>query len=76
MDSSLVEHEIPRPQELFGYSGNRQVNYRSDEFTPCTDPEWIMHIEFDEFKIETLKEINRLELKITKLETEIEHLKK
>lgn len=34
-----------------------------------------MHIEFDEYKIEMIKEINRLELKITKLETEIEHLK-
>jgi hypothetical protein len=48
LDSILVEHEIPRPSELFGYSANRQVNYRSDDFTPCTDHEWIMHVEFDE----------------------------
>ncbi len=48
LDSSMVEHEIPRPAELLGYSGNMQFNYRIDEFSTCTDQEWLCHLELDE----------------------------
>ena len=34
-----------------------------------------MHLEFDEYKIESIKERNKLELRIKTLETEIEYLK-
>ena len=48
LDDSLQAHEISPPNELLGYSGNLQCNYRSDEFSPCTDQEWICHLEYDE----------------------------
>ena len=35
-----------------------------------------MHLEFDEYKIETIKRHYEIELRIKTLETEIEHLKK
>ncbi|MCK5605294.1 hypothetical protein KAR91_25605 [Candidatus Pacearchaeota archaeon] len=65
---------------LLGVWYTLSVTYNNVGIIDQRQNKWIqrqndMHIEFDEFKIETLKEINRLELKITKLETEIEHLK-
>jgi len=47
-DSSGTEHELSNVNELLGYSGNHQLNYREGEITPCSDVEWVMHLEFDE----------------------------
>lgn len=48
IDSSLTEHELPNPGNLFGYPGNQQITYRYDLVTPCSDDEWLLHLEFDE----------------------------
>jgi hypothetical protein len=47
-DEEEGAHQIPDPNDLYGYSGNLQLLYRDELIDRCSDDEWLMHVELDE----------------------------